>query len=96
VNRIDFTGVIGASRGVGVPLPPASYANGRMPNIACYEADPTPTSSGAMVWLLVSQSVFGTTIENTACGIVFSSSGVATAVMVNSVVGYRYYIIAVW
>jgi hypothetical protein len=88
VNRADLTGVIGATGGVTGLLPAASVAGGRVPVIACYISDTGQT------WLAVAQTPSVTTMPY--CGLTGIGTTTPSITLINSPIGYRYYLIAVW
>jgi hypothetical protein len=88
VNRADFTGTIGSSGGVAIPLPSGAVANNRVPVVACY------VSNNRQTWLVVTNATDNTSWP--ACGL----TGIGTAspglALINVPVGYFYYIIVAW
>jgi hypothetical protein len=80
--------VIGASGIVNGLLPAASVAGGRVPVIACYISDTGET------WLPVAQTPSDTTMP--LCGLTVIGTTNPAITLINSPIGYRYYLIAVW
>ena len=95
-NRVDFTGTIPSTGGVGVSLPAASFASNRLPTVTCYVSNGVRSSTGALVWFTVTQTVFGTTEANPSCAVVTLTNGTAGASLVNVVPGFSYYIVVMW
>ena len=95
-NRVDFTGVIPTTGGVAVQLPAASFANNRLPSVTCYVSSGVRSSTGALVWFTVTQTVFGTTEANPSCAVVSLANGTAGASLINVVPGFSYYIVVMW
>jgi hypothetical protein len=88
LNRADLTGVIDASGGVIGILPAASVAGGQVPVIACYISDTGQT------WLAVAQTPSDTTMP--LCALTGIGTTTPAITLINSPIGYRYYLIAVW
>lgn len=88
VNRADFTGTIGASGGISVPLPTAAVANNKVPIVACF------ISENRQTWLAV--AALPPEDGFPFCGLTGIGTGTPNVTLVDAPVGFFYYIIAAW
>ena len=88
VNRADFSGVFGASESATHFLPPDATADGTVPVIACY------MSSDGETWLAVAQTPQDP--DWTFCGLTGVGTTSPGITIINGIVGWNYYLIAVW
>jgi hypothetical protein len=87
VNRLESTGLFDETGTFSLVLPAAAVANNRLPFVACW------ISTNNNTWLSVSQ--VPATNGDVYCGI--TTAGTTKSITItNGLVGWRYYIVAMW